>query len=127
MEKIDLLVSAPHFFTMKGDGVGYCANSAMAVDRGKILAIGPREEILAHYRADRTIDAEGQAVLPGFIDAHMAAGRDVLMDIDVQGAEQILRRYPDAVTVFIKAPSMDELRRRLTARGLDDSAVIDNV
>lgn len=61
----------------------------------------------------------------GFIDAHLAAGRDVLMDIDVQGAEQILCRYPDAVTVFIKAPSMDELRRRLTARGLDDSAVID--
>ena len=71
MEKIDLLVSAPHFFTMKGDGVGYCANSAMAVDRGKILAIGSREEILTHYRADRTIDAECQAVLPGFIDAHM--------------------------------------------------------
>jgi 5-methylthioadenosine/S-adenosylhomocysteine deaminase len=71
MEKIDLLVSAPHFFTMKEDGVGYRPNSAMAVDRGKILAIGPQEEILNHYRAHRTIVTEGQAVLPGFIDAHM--------------------------------------------------------
>jgi 5-methylthioadenosine/S-adenosylhomocysteine deaminase len=43
----------------------------MAVDRGKILAIGPQDEILNHYRANRTIVTEGQAVLPGFIDAHM--------------------------------------------------------
>jgi len=71
MEKVDLLVSAPHFFTMEGDGVGYCPNSAMAVDRGKILAIGPREEILNLYQGHRTIDAAGHAVLPGFIDGHM--------------------------------------------------------
>ena len=71
MEKVDLLVSAPHFFTMNGDGVGYRPNSAMAIDRGKILSIGPREEIINLYRGHRTIDAEGQAVLPGFIDAHM--------------------------------------------------------
>ena len=71
MEKIDLLVSAPHFFTMEGEGVGYRPNTAMAVDRGKILAIGPRKEILNLYRGHRTIDAESQAVLPGFIDAHM--------------------------------------------------------
>ena len=38
MENIDLLVKAPHFFTMAGDGVGYRPDSAMAVDRGKILA-----------------------------------------------------------------------------------------
>jgi 5-methylthioadenosine/S-adenosylhomocysteine deaminase len=71
MEKVDLLVRAPHFFTMDGDGVGHRQNSAMAIDRGKILAIGPREEISNLYRGLRTIDAEGQAVLPGFIDAHM--------------------------------------------------------
>jgi len=71
MENIDLLVCAPHFFTMNGDGVGYCPNSAMAIDRGKILSIGPREEISNLYHGHRTIDAEGHAVLPGFIDAHM--------------------------------------------------------
>ena len=38
-----------------------------------------------------------------FIEDHLYAGRDVLMDIDVQGAAQILRRYPDAVTIFIMA------------------------
>ncbi len=71
MENVDLLVKAPHFLTMEGDGVGYCSNSAMAVDRGKILAIGPREEILNLYRGHRTIDADGHAVFPGFIDGHM--------------------------------------------------------
>jgi len=60
-----------------------------------------------------------------FIEDHLKAGRDVLMDIDVQGAAQILRRYPDAVTIFIMAPSMEILRQRITARGLDSSAVID--
>lgn len=60
-----------------------------------------------------------------FIEAHLDAGRDVLMDIDVQGAAQIVRRYPDAVTIFIMAPSMEILRQRITARGLDSDAVID--
>jgi guanylate kinase len=60
-----------------------------------------------------------------FIDQHLSAGRDVLLDIDVQGAEQILRRYPDAVTIFIMAPSMVILRQRITDRGLDSGPVID--
>ena len=42
-----------------------------------------------------------------FLEDHLAAGRDVLLDIDVQGAKQILERYPEAVTVFIAAPSLD--------------------
>ena len=60
-----------------------------------------------------------------FIDTHLADGRDVLLDIDVQGARQILERYPQAVTIFIMAPSMDILRERLIARGQDDPAVIE--
>ncbi len=60
-----------------------------------------------------------------FIDAHLDSGRDVLLDIDVQGATQILRNYPDAVTIFIMAPSTAVLRQRLTARGLDSDSVID--
>jgi guanylate kinase len=60
-----------------------------------------------------------------FIDAHLARGRDVLMDIDVQGAEQIVKRYPDTISIFIMPPSMAELRRRLTQRAQDEAAVID--
>lgn len=60
-----------------------------------------------------------------FIEEHLQAGRDVLMDIDVQGAAQIMRRYPDAVTIFIMVPSTADLRRRLKDRGLDSDPVID--
>lgn len=60
-----------------------------------------------------------------FLDDHMQAGRDVLLDIDVQGARQIQQRYPEAITIFITAPSMPVLRQRLTARGQDSPEVIE--
>ncbi|MDL2269341.1 guanylate kinase [Desulfosarcina sp. OttesenSCG-928-G17] len=60
-----------------------------------------------------------------FIDNHLAAGQNVLMDIDVQGADQILRRYPDTITIFIMAPSMEVLRERLIARSNDAPDVIE--
>ncbi len=60
-----------------------------------------------------------------FIEDHLNAGRDVLLDIDVQGAAQLLQRYPDAITIFIMAPSMEILCQRITARGLDSGTVID--
>jgi len=46
-------------------------------------------------------------------------GRDVILDIDVQGAVQIAERVPGAVLVFVLPPSWEELRRRLEARGQD--------
>ncbi len=71
MHTVDLLVHGPHVLTLVGEGVGYRANTALAVDRGRIVAVGPRAEMLAAYRAERTIDAAGQVMLPGFVDAHM--------------------------------------------------------
>ena len=51
-------------------------------------------------------------------------GRDVLLDIDWQGTQQLKQVDPDIVRVFILPPSMKELRRRLTARGTDSEEVI---
>lgn len=59
-----------------------------------------------------------------FIDASLERGRDLLLDIDVQGAAQIVERYPDAVTIFILPPSLEELRRRLEGRATDSPAAI---
>jgi guanylate kinase len=53
------------------------------------------------------------------LEAALEAGRDVLLDIDTQGARQLRRRYPEAVLVFIVAPSIAELEQRLRERGSD--------
>ena len=54
-----------------------------------------------------------------FVDEAMEAGRDVILEIDVQGALQIAHKRPDAVLIFIAPPSWKELERRLAARGTD--------
>lgn len=51
-------------------------------------------------------------------------GIDVLMDIDVQGAERVLARYPEANSIFIMPPSYEDLRQRLYRRGLDAEGAI---
>lgn len=58
------------------------------------------------------------------LDESVRAGRDILLDIDVQGARQIKRAYPGAVSIFLLPPSLAELRRRLAARGTDDKKII---
>jgi guanylate kinase len=51
-------------------------------------------------------------------------GRDLLLDIDVQGAAQVKEKVPDAVSIFILPPDRDKLEWRLRNRGLDPEAVI---
>ncbi len=58
------------------------------------------------------------------LEAALRAGRDVLLDIDTQGAAQLRGRYADAVLVFIVAPSMAELEQRLRERRSDPEAEI---
>lgn len=52
-------------------------------------------------------------------------GRDVILEIDVQGALKIRDVYPEGIFIFILPPSMEELRRRITERGTDAPEVID--
>jgi guanylate kinase len=53
------------------------------------------------------------------VEELLASGRDVILEIDVQGAEQIRRLMPDAVLIFLAPPTMDELERRLRGRGTE--------
>lgn len=49
-------------------------------------------------------------------------GRDVLLEIDVQGARQVRDRAPEAVLILLEPPSLEELERRLRSRGTEDEA-----
>ena len=54
-----------------------------------------------------------------YVDEAMEQGRDVILDIEIQGAMQVCAKRPETVRIFIAPPSWEELERRLTARGTD--------
>jgi len=58
------------------------------------------------------------------IDAATAEGRDVLLEIDWQGARQVRQHFPDAIGIFILPPSIEALEQRLHQRGQDEPHVI---
>ena len=58
------------------------------------------------------------------IAEQIAAGADLLLEIDWQGAQQVKKQFPDAVGIFILPPSIDALEERLKKRGQDDDHVI---
>ncbi|MGA9962029.1 MAG: guanylate kinase [Azonexus sp.] len=60
-----------------------------------------------------------------WIADHLAAGHDVLLEIDWQGAQQVRAVFPQAIGIFILPPSMEELTRRLTGRGTDSAEVVE--
>lgn len=58
------------------------------------------------------------------VEAAIAEGRSIVLDIDVQGARQVRRAYPEAISVFILPPSLGTIETRLRGRGLDDQAIV---
>ena len=58
------------------------------------------------------------------LDAHLAAGRDVLLEIETEGARQVRAARPDAFPVFVLPPTWNDLRERLLGRGTDGPAAI---
>lgn len=59
-----------------------------------------------------------------WVEATLAAGQDVILEIDWQGAQQIRKQMPEAVSIFILPPSREALQQRLTQRGQDSAEVI---
>jgi guanylate kinase len=58
------------------------------------------------------------------LETHREQGKDLLIEIDVQGARSLKRLYPESVLIFIHPPSFDDLRRRLLSRATDSEEVI---
>jgi len=131
-----------------GAGKSSLVNALLAQDPSLFLSIScttreprPGEEAGRHYRfVSRTeffAMRDGDALLEwaevhgnfygtprGDIDTALRAGRDVLLEIDWQGARQVRTRYREAVGIFILPPSIEALEKRLYNRGQDAPQVI---
>ena len=59
-----------------------------------------------------------------YVEKKMAEGKDVILEIEIQGAHKVKKRFPDALLIFVTPPSAQELRRRLVGRGTETIEVI---
>ena len=59
-----------------------------------------------------------------WIESEVSAGRDVLLEIDWQGAQQVRKAFPEAIGIFILPPSLTALKERLAGRGTDSAETI---
>ena len=66
-QRVDLIVHHAQIFTVNNE---FSVAEAMAIQDGKIVAIGNNDDILKEYKSDSVINANGASVYPGFIDAH---------------------------------------------------------
>jgi guanylate kinase len=90
------------------------------VDKARFEAMVAEDAFVEYARVFDNAYGTAESALREVLDA----GRDLLLEIDWQGAQQVRARFPEAVTVFIVPPSVEELERRLRGRGQDSDAVI---
>lgn len=91
------------------------------VARDTFLAMAARGEFLESAEVHGNLYGTSQA----WIEGRMREGRDIVLEIDWQGAQQVRRVLPGARGIFILPPSIETLQRRLTARGKDADEVIE--
>lgn len=90
------------------------------VGRGDFLAMAKRGEFLESAEVYGNLYGTSQT----WISQEIARGRDILLEIDWQGAAQVRRLFPDCISIFILPPSLQALEQRLKGRGKDNDAVI---
>jgi guanylate kinase len=90
------------------------------VDQGTFRAMRERGEFLESAEVHGNYYGTAKQVI---LDA-VARGDDLILEIDWQGAQQVRRLYPDCIGIFILPPSIEELERRMRARGQDADEVI---
>ena len=91
------------------------------VDLDRFKEMVEKDELLEHA----VYVANSYGTPRAYVERQMAAGLNVLLDIEVQGARQVHEKMPEAVMIFIVPPSMAELGRRLEARGTDTERAIE--
>ncbi len=99
------------------DGVNY-----HFVDEAQFASMMERGDFLEHARVFGNFYGTSQV----WVQQQLDQGRDVILEIDWQGAQQVKRLIPDTIGIFIAPPSRATLEQRLTGRGQDDAATIAN-
>ena len=61
-----------------------------------------------------------------YVEEQLAAGKDVILEIEIQGALKVKEKFPDTLLMFVTPPSAEELRKRLIGRGTEDMEVIES-
>ncbi|WP_274650504.1 guanylate kinase [Paenibacillus humicola] len=61
-----------------------------------------------------------------FVERTLCAGKDIILEIEVQGALKVKEKFPEGVFIFLLPPSLDELKQRITGRGTEAAEVIDH-
>ncbi|RRJ66551.1 guanylate kinase [Paenibacillus oralis] len=61
-----------------------------------------------------------------FVEETIASGKDIILEIEVQGALKVKEKFPEGVFVFLLPPSLDELKGRIQGRGTENQATIDH-
>ena len=97
------------------DGVDY-----RFISRAEFLAMRDRGEFLESAE----VYGNAYGTPRGPIDAALASSRSILAEIDVQGASAVKRALPQAILIFIEAPSLDDLFLRLRGRGTEDAEAL---
>lgn len=115
----DLLFSVS-YTTRKPRGNEVPGESYVYISRDEFCRRAKAGEFLEHAEVFGNYYGTHQSIL----DQAQAEGRDLILDIDVQGARQLKKRIPGAVSVFILAPSRDILEQRLRTRSEDSEDVI---
>ena len=85
------------------------------VDEPTFLRLAAEGELLEHAK----VNGHRYGTSASSVEEALREGLDVILKIDVQGAEQVRRRRPDALFIFISPPSMEELLRRRVSRGAE--------
>lgn len=90
------------------------------IDIGSFCALRDRGEFLEWAEVHGNYYATSRV----WIRDQLAAGRDIMLEIDWQGAQQVRKAFPEAVSVFVLPPSIEALEARLRGRGTDSEEVI---
>ena len=91
------------------------------IDRARYDEMVQNGELLEHAE----YVANGYGTPRFFVEQRLAEGMNVVLDIEIQGARQVIAKMPEAVTIFVIPPSIEELRRRLVNRGTDTPEAIE--